>query len=213
MRTVFTVFCKEVLDSLRDRRTLISALLMGPLFGPLIFVFMINLSLERSMSDVEKTLDVPALGAAHAPNLVAYLESNNLRLVDLPDSREAALEAVEQGLQEFVLVIPEDFGERLRGSLPARVEIISDRANTSAERDARRLRDALERYNSELATLRLAARGISPLIAKTAQHRRCGRLDAVRQVRSVARHDELFLHLRIAARRHVPRHRLDGRRT
>jgi len=166
MRTVFTVFRKEVLDNLRDRRTLMSALLMGPLFGPLIFVFMINLSLERSMSDVEKTLDVPAIGAVHAPNLAAYLESNNLRLVDLPDSREAAIESVEQGLQEFVLVIPEDLGERLRESLPARVEVISDHANTSAERDARRVRSALERYSAELAALRLATRGISPLIAK-----------------------------------------------
>jgi sodium transport system permease protein len=145
MRTVLTVFRKEVLDSLRDRRTLMSALLMGPLFGPIIFVFMINLSLEQAISDDEKALDVPAIGMSHAPNLVAYLESNNLRVVDLPDSRNAAVESVEQGRKDFVLIIPKDFGDRLRQSLPARVEIISDRANTTAERDAGRLRDALER--------------------------------------------------------------------
>jgi sodium transport system permease protein len=166
MRTVLTVFRKEVLDSLRDRRTLMSALLMGPLFGPIIFVFMINLSLEQAISDDEKALDVPAIGMSHAPNLVAYLESNNLRVVDLPDSRNAAVESVEQGRKDFVLIIPKDFGDRLRQSLPARVEIISDRANTTAERDAGRLRDALERYSSELASLRLAARGLNPLVVR-----------------------------------------------
>jgi sodium transport system permease protein len=127
---------------------------------------MINLSLEQAISDDEKALDVPAIGMSHAPNLVAYLESNNLRVVDLPDSRNAAVESVEQGRKDFVLIIPKDFGDRLRQSLPARVEIISDRANTTAERDAGRLRDALERYSSELASLRLAARGLNPLVVR-----------------------------------------------
>ena len=31
MRTVLSVFAKEVLDNFRDRRTLVSALVMGPL--------------------------------------------------------------------------------------------------------------------------------------------------------------------------------------
>ena len=34
MRTMLTVFYKEVLDNFRDRRTLASALLMGPDFRP-----------------------------------------------------------------------------------------------------------------------------------------------------------------------------------
>ncbi len=166
MHTVFTVFGKEVLDNVRDRRTLMSALLMGPLFGPVIFVFLINLSIERSLSDVEQTLDVPVIGAVHAPNLTAYLVSHNLRMVDGPVSRDAALEAVSVGTHDVVIVIPPDIDERLRASLPARIEVISDRANSAAERDARRVRTALERYNRELAAIRLSVRGISPLVAQ-----------------------------------------------
>ena len=47
MSTTITVFLKEVLDNVRDRRTLISALLLGPIFGPVLFSFVINLSIER----------------------------------------------------------------------------------------------------------------------------------------------------------------------
>ncbi len=166
MRTIFTVFGKEVLDNVRDRRTLLSALLMGPLFGPIIFVFLINLSIERSLSDVEKTLDVPVIGAGYAPNLAAYMVSNNLRPIDGPGSREAALGAVSDGTHDVVVLIPPDVGERLRASLPARIELISDRANSAAERDARRVRSVLDRYNRELAAMRLSARGISPLVAQ-----------------------------------------------
>ncbi len=166
IRTVFTVFAKEVLDNIRDRRTLASALLMGPLFGPLLFAFVINLSIERSLSDVEKTLQLPVIGAQHAPNLVRYLESRNMEIVDAPESREAAIEGVRTGLHDVVVVIPGAYGEQLAEAMPAKVELISDRANTTADREARRVRKVLYAYNQELAAIRLSARGVSPLVLR-----------------------------------------------
>jgi sodium transport system permease protein len=166
IRTVFTVFAKEVLDNIRDRRTLASALLMGPLFGPLLFAFVINLSIERSLSDVEKTLLLPVVGAQHAPNLVRYLESRNIELTEAPESREAALAGVKTGLYDVVVVIPEGYGEQMAEAIPAKVELISDRANTTADREARRVRGVLYAYNQELATIRLSARGVSALVLR-----------------------------------------------
>ena len=166
IRTVFTVFAKEVLDNIRDRRTLASALLMGPLFGPLLFAFVINLSIERSLSDVEKTLLLPVVGAEHAPNLVRYLESRNIELTEAPESREAALAGVKTGLYDVVVVIPEGYGEQMAEAIPAKVELISDRANTTADREARRVRGVLYAYNQELATIRLSARGVSALVLR-----------------------------------------------
>jgi sodium transport system permease protein len=166
IRTVFTVFAKEVLDNIRDRRTLASALLMGPLFGPLLFAFVINLSIERSLSDVEKTLQLPVVGAQHAPNLVRYLESRNMELVDAPENRDAAIEGVKTGLYDVVVVVPEAYGEQLAEAMPAKVELISDRANTTADREARRVRGVLYAYNQELAAIRLSARGVSPLVLR-----------------------------------------------
>ena len=166
IRVLFTVFAKEVLDNVRDRRTLASALLMGPLFGPILFAFVINLSIERSLSDVEKTLPIPVIGAEHAPNLMRYLESRNIEIVDAPESREAALESVKTGLHDIVVLVPDSFGEQLAEAMPARIELISDQANTTADRDARRVRTALYNSNQELAAIRLSARGVSPLVLR-----------------------------------------------
>jgi len=166
MGTTGIVFAKEVLDNFRDRRTLLSAILMGPLFGPVLFAFIINLSIQRSLSDAEQPLDVPVIGAAHAPNLVDYMESRNLRIVDGPASRDAAITAVETGSLDVVVYIPANVGERLRQSRPVRIEVISDQANSAANRDARRVRSALYGYNQEVAAMRLAARGLSPLAAQ-----------------------------------------------
>ncbi len=164
MRTLLTVFAKEVVDNFRDRRTLASALIMGPLFGPMLFAFVINLSIENSLSDMESTLEVPVLGADNAPNLIAYLRSHNIAVVDGPDTRDAAIEAVTNGTHDVIVLVPEAFGEQLTGSIPARVELISDQANRQAERDARRARTALHSYSQEIATMRLVARGVSPQV-------------------------------------------------
>ena len=163
MRTLLTVFRKETLDNVRDRRTLVSALIMGPLFGPMLFAFMINLSIERSLEDAERVIELPVIGAERAPNLRRYLESRNIDVVDGPADRAAALDAVANGTHDIVLVIPEEFGEQFTKAVPARVEVIADRSNTQADRLARRARTALHAYSGELASIRLSARGVSPL--------------------------------------------------
>ena len=166
MRTLLTVFRKEVLDNVRDRRTLASALIMGPLFGPLLFAFVINLSIERSLDDAERVIELPVIGQQHAPNLTRYLESRNIDVVDGPADREAALDAVSTGAHDVVLVVPAEFGEQFIDGVPARVEVIADQSNSQAGRQARRVRGALHAYSSELASIRLSARGVSPLVLR-----------------------------------------------
>ncbi len=163
MRTTFTVFIKEVLDNLRDKRTLSSALIMGPIFGPILFAFVINLSIERSLESAEQTLELPVIGQEHAPNMVAYLRSRNIDAVDGPADLAAAMAAVKTGEHDVVLVIPDDVGTEMADMIPATVQLVSDQANTDADRDARRVRNALHGWSQELAAVRLVGRGINPM--------------------------------------------------
>ena len=162
MRTTVTVFLKEVLDNFRDRRTLMSALLMGPIFGPILFAFVINLSIERSLENAENTLELPVIGQEHAPNLMSFLRSHNIDVIDGPADTAAAMEAVKLGTHDVVLVIPEEFGEQLTDMVPAKVELVSDQANQDAERSARRARTALYAYHRLLTGTRVMARGVNP---------------------------------------------------
>ena len=163
IRTIFTVFIKEVLDNFRDKRTLSSALIMGPIFGPVLFAFVINISIERSLESAEKTLELPVIGQEFAPNMVAYLRSRNIDAVDGPEDLAAAMEAVKTGAHDVVLVIPPTIGEELADMIPATVQLVSDQANTDADRDARRVRNALYGWNQELAAVRVVGRGINPM--------------------------------------------------
>ncbi|MGI9270236.1 MAG: ABC transporter permease [Woeseiaceae bacterium] len=166
MRTLLSVFTKEVIDNLRDRRTLASALLMGPLLGPLLFAFVINLSIERSLSDIDSAMELPVIGAELAPNLVRFLESRNIDVIAGPSDRDSAIAAVKTGEVDIVVVIPAAFAEQLSDGVPAKVELISDQADQEADRDARRARNAIRAYNQQIVALRLVGRGVSPLVVQ-----------------------------------------------
>ena len=164
--TLRIVFRKEVLDNFRDRRTLLSALLLGPLFGPIIFAFAINLSLKQSLSDASEALDLPVLGSEHAPNLMGYLRSHNINITQGPATYEEARQAVESGAHDVVVVIDESFGADLLEGTPATVAIITDQANRQADRESRRAMQAVNAYSEELAAIRLSARGVNPMVVR-----------------------------------------------
>lgn len=73
------------------------------------------------------------------------------------------MEAVKTGEHDVVLVIPPGIAEELADMIPATVRLVSDQANTDADRDARRVRGALYGWNQELAAVRVVGRGINPM--------------------------------------------------
>ena len=159
-----TVAAKEVRETLRDRRTLITSLVLGPIFAPLFFILILKLALARSVASQDELVPVTVANAAAAPNLVQQLRESGLT-VTLADGTEAEIRgwiADKDGL--VVLRVPEGFGERFTSGRPAAVELYSDGANSQAERRAARLRDAIARYAGRVGSLRLQARGISPAI-------------------------------------------------
>ena len=162
MRQIFTVFRKEVTDNLRDRRTLMSALLFGPLFGPLLFAGMISLTLERSIGESMEALRLPVSGVDNAPSLVQFLRQNNVDVVGMPLTMEQARKLIDEGTEDVVLIVPGGYGEAIRAGKPAVVQLVSDNANSNATKSIRRAERLLRAYERQLGALRLLARGINP---------------------------------------------------
>jgi sodium transport system permease protein len=159
-----TVMQKEVRETLRDRRTLMTSLVLGPIFAPLFFILILKLALSRSVASQDELTPVTVANAAAAPNLVQQLRESGLT-VTLEDGAEADIRrwiADKDGL--VVLRVPENFGERFMSGRPAAIELYADGSNSQAERRAARVRDAIAGYSGLIGALRLQARGISPSI-------------------------------------------------
>ncbi len=164
MRALWTVLFKELIENARDRRTLLSALVIGPLGGPLLFGVMINLTLERGRERAEQALELPVAGRSAAPNLVAFLEREGVKISELPGGAAAAADAVRQRKARIVLVIPDEYGAQLRAGEPAGVKLYTDTSDTSASGDRSRAEALLRGYGGQIAAWRLQARGLSPLL-------------------------------------------------
>jgi len=164
MGQIFTVFRKEVTDNLRDRRTLMSALFFGPLFGPLLFAGMISLSLQRSVGESIETLQLPVSGADNAPSLMEYLTQNNAEILPVELTLESAKELIDAGTEDVVLIIPQGYGEALRSGNSAIIQLVSDSANSNARKNIRRTEGLLSSYERQLSAQRLMARGINPAL-------------------------------------------------
>jgi len=164
--TILVVFAKEVIDNLRDRRSLLTALFGMPIAMPIFFVLLISFQIERNIDSAEEVIELPVIGAEHAPNLIRYLQSRNIDIVAGPADGPAAAAAVQAGDEDVVLRIPAGFGEELAGMIPATVELYLDQANTSGNADIGRVRDALFGYNQALAGIRLSARGVNPALLR-----------------------------------------------
>jgi len=165
MRALFTVFAKEFLENLRDRRTLVSALLFGPLFGPILFGAMVSRMLNQSVVESDEPLSITISGGDHAPNLVRYLESQGVRLHAEALSEPAARARVRSGASAVVLIVPDDYAPRFKAALPAPVFVVADSSDSQTRKSADRLRTVLAGYASSIAQLRIQMRGVDPLLA------------------------------------------------
>ncbi len=166
MTAVLHVFRKEILDNARDRRTLFSALVFGPLFGPALFAVLVTLTLEKTLSKADETLALPVTGAEHAANLLAFLERSNLEPRPGPANLDAARHLVKTGAADVVLWIEPDFGAAVTRGEPARVTLVFDQSNNQAQQSVARVQRLLEGYSARLGALRLQVRGVNPWLVR-----------------------------------------------
>lgn len=155
-----TVFKKEIIDNVRDRRTLAAALFY-PVLGPAMILFMI-FAIGQIRGESEQALMLPVQGADNAPNLIAFLEQNRVTIEAAPDDPERA---VRQGNEDVVLIIPEDFGAAFTDGRPAAVRLVMDQSRNEAMRAIQRARLLLQAYSHQIGRLRLRVRGVDPRVA------------------------------------------------
>lgn len=162
MNAALVVFFKEVIENLRDRRTITNALLVGPLLGPLLFTALTSLMITRELDRGEKPIEVPVVGADHAPNLVAFLKQNGVKPKPPVEDPEARVRLQDE---DMVLRIPASYGEAWSAGRTAQVELLYDSSQRDSATPVERLRGLLQAYSSQNGAMRLMARGLSPAVA------------------------------------------------
>jgi sodium transport system permease protein len=154
----FAIFRKEMKDHLRDRRSILSGLLV-PLLGPLTFLAMFTLIASWVRED--RPLTVPVAGAQNAPNLISFLQRYGAIVETAPADFEAQ---VRDGKLDLAISVPEDYGKEFEAGRSAPVQIVEDSSRNKSRPQVQRARRLLELYVRRTSALRMIARGISPTL-------------------------------------------------
>jgi sodium transport system permease protein len=158
MTNAWIVFKKELIDALRDRRTLMVVLLSSVAIGPIVLIALSALVAGIEQRAEERTVVVT--GIEHAPTLKNFLERQTYRITAAPADYEKKL--VAQQLGDPVLVLGKDFETELARGEPPLIEIVSSSSNQRAGQSVNRLVRLLRGFSSEQQVLRLAWRGVAP---------------------------------------------------
>jgi sodium transport system permease protein len=155
---------KELKDWSRDRRSIVTVLISSLLAPGLIFFMFNNLaSRQRQVEDVT----IPVVGQQHAPALMAWLKQQ--AGVTVTDGPADAEEAVRSRQQDVVVVIADDFAKDFTNSLPAQVRVVADGSRQDMRAKLQRVRGLFQQYSNQIGSLRLMARGVSPVVASPLQ--------------------------------------------
>jgi len=123
-RRIIIVFAKEVKDNIRDRRSLLVALIY-PLMGPILLGLMMTMaaSVVSGGGEGESKFTLHVQGAEYGPALIAYLEDKGVVIAPAPkDPRES----VRLGRVNIVLAISGNFSEMFDAGRTASVQVISN---------------------------------------------------------------------------------------
>ena len=161
-QAILTVFVKEVRENLRDRRTLISAFVTGPLLGPLLFVILVGVMVNQQVDRAEQPLPVPVTGAQYAPHVIDALKAGGI----VPKPGVASPEqAVRDQDADVVVRISPDYPQAWRKGEPVQVEVFFDSSRRDAATSVERVTQLIDNYGRQQGALRLLARGLSPTLA------------------------------------------------
>ncbi len=149
MNTIIAMVRKELTDAARDKRSVMAGLYYA-IGAPLMMCVMFMLLIGQLTSP--EALNITIKNGEQAPDLVKYLASHEISQEDEADRKK------------ITLVISEDYAVQMAKSLPAEVTLIADNSNEKLQSSIRRLERNLQRYSSEMGSLRLIARGIDPKV-------------------------------------------------
>jgi len=157
---VFTIARKELVDTLRDRRTMLVTLFSAAAAGPIFLLLIFNLI--ASQADRARELELFVVGSEYAPALIAFLERQQVTLTPAPVDYEAK---VKTGELSVVLIVDPAFAEDVAIGMQGTVKLVYDRSRDRAQVSINQTEALLRAYNRQWGGQRLLLRGVAPTVA------------------------------------------------
>lgn len=148
MNNALTILKKELRDTLRDRRTVISMIVMPLVFMPLLIVGMAWFTGYQAKKSLEKDIRLGVVNEAGAPDLMVLLRSQDMMVVSALDTDPA--QAVREKTVDIAMVVPPDWEAAIREQRDVGVTLLYNSTRTDSGQQLGRLQSLLLAYGQQV---------------------------------------------------------------
>lgn len=161
MSNFITILKKELLDIVRDRKTLVFTLILPILIYPLMFKFMSS-SMEQAQTDVQKEINIYIDGDTDSLMAKTITALENIKTPEV----ESPTEALKNGDIQLIINIPENFDENMAAGKNDTIELLIDEESNKSMIASSLVSNIYDNYKNTIIEERLTANGVDPSILK-----------------------------------------------
>jgi sodium transport system permease protein len=163
MHNIKVVFLKELLDTIRDRRTIISMIVVPMFIFPILTLGLSSVVMHMEQKSAEEIHKIAVIGKQYAPRLYEMIDTASvIRLIDI--NYDSLTYAIDNNFLQAAMVIPEDFQQRIEGFDTAAITIVYNEAESRSKFASDKLYNIADSYRKSIIENRLIDRGIAPAI-------------------------------------------------
>jgi len=153
-RNIKLIFIKELVGTIRDKRTIIAMIIIPLIFYPVLFTGIGYFNKLGSMKSEEATSKIIIRGAEFAPQLVKHLRDSEK--VEILITEEDSPNKLQNGDVQAVLVIPSDFKYKIEQEEPGKLVLKYDTTEAKSRVAQKRVNQIIEKYKGEILLQRIS---------------------------------------------------------
>jgi sodium transport system permease protein len=153
MKNIWIIFKKELIDTLRDRRTLLVMILIPLLLFPILMSISTRMMISQKKKAEIKTLTVGFISRGNAARFKDLLmQQKDMKIQE--DIREKEIpDLIQRNQIDFAVVFEKDFDENIREMKDAQVFFYL-KSSSETEISKKRVLKLLDQYKEELISIR-----------------------------------------------------------
>jgi sodium transport system permease protein len=166
---VRTVFWKEVIDSVRDSRTIFLMIALPLVIYPALFTGMGYFERMMREKEEEAAISVAIVNSKDAPGLLSFFSGHDkLNILVVPSNEENnASRMIKQNIARVVLIVPDGFEAELDKGNAGALDLLYDGAEINSVSARDRITALLDEYGNRIVRRRLESRGLDISILET----------------------------------------------
>lgn len=161
----FTVVKKELLDALRDSKSMATAFLLPIFFAA---ISLGSMYFAVAMQKTSATISLPIQGSQYIAPLIAQLEEAGIQVVEAPADPE---QAIRDKQVSMVLIVPETSEDTFRRQAVVELNLLSDHSRSEVHSQVNKVKGIISQWSAKVGALRLLARNVAPDVANPIQLR------------------------------------------